>query len=376
MSHHDMIAHMMKAAAQGGGIAMVACGVYHTMVLTDAGEVFGWGSNTNGQVNPADLTSPYVTVPTIVKTGVVYISCTTNTTMCLLANGDVVGWGKNNMGQVNPLSATTPWLDPDNVVVSGMVRMEAGGDKVHCLTESGDLHGWGYNYYGMCNWWSATSPWLDPEHVIRSGVALLNYGNGGNHTAVVMDNGDYEGWGSNTQRNVDPVNSSTKTYKVLPASTWPSPIKEILGEGVRTQLLLENGDVYGWGKNQYGEVNPNAPLTTWLGYDTLIKAGVNTLFLGAFHTLAHLADDTLVGWGKNDYRQCHPESVTTPYLDDTAVIRSGIVQGQGANHYTIALTDNNDVVGWGRNPTFWQCVHPTVAVDPYLDITTPIVNLG
>lgn len=67
---------MIKALAQHH-VKDIAAGSHHCLALTDQGEVFGWGANTNREVGAEAGES--IPVPTLLseasKCGVVYIAC-------------------------------------------------------------------------------------------------------------------------------------------------------------------------------------------------------------------------------------------------------------------------------------------------------------
>ena len=57
-------------------VVEVAVGAQHCLVLTETGDVYGWGNNSNGEVNGSGES---VATPTLIaaasKQGVVYVAC-------------------------------------------------------------------------------------------------------------------------------------------------------------------------------------------------------------------------------------------------------------------------------------------------------------
>jgi uncharacterized Fe-S cluster protein YjdI len=72
--------------------------------------------------------------------------------------------------------------------------------------------GWGRNTSKQCNWNSATDPWTNPTTVMASGIKkLLVAGGSGAYTMVVRANGDVSGWGANNYKQVN-WNSATTPW--------------------------------------------------------------------------------------------------------------------------------------------------------------------
>ena len=80
-----------------------ACGGQHSLVLTDANKLYGWGSNVYGQLgmNIADkmLPTPDI-VPSLRRSGSCHVVCGYSHTVALLKNEQLYVWGRNDCGQL------------------------------------------------------------------------------------------------------------------------------------------------------------------------------------------------------------------------------------------------------------------------------------
>jgi alpha-tubulin suppressor-like RCC1 family protein len=86
-------------------ITHICCGAYYTLVLTNSGEVYAWGDNKRGQIgngrsgeNEFQLTP--IKVNGFNEEKVVMISCGGWHSMALTERGQVLSWGSNNSGQL------------------------------------------------------------------------------------------------------------------------------------------------------------------------------------------------------------------------------------------------------------------------------------
>ncbi|XP_018317351.1 RCC1 and BTB domain-containing protein 1 [Mycetomoellerius zeteki] len=160
----------------------IACGYYHSTILTENGEVYAWASNNNSQVG--NSTNFLSTTPKLVLSNVVCISCGDNFTMAVTRNGKVYGWGSNDFGQLGidnygSKNATSPNLSMTNNICGSILIIQmgpAGGSfenknitpqligmpedlvvvKVTCglnhtlvLTDKGNIYAWGANNFGQ-----------------------------------------------------------------------------------------------------------------------------------------------------------------------------------------------------------------------------------
>ena len=85
------------SALGGGAIAQIACCEYTSFALTGSGEVYAWGDGMDGLLlNDEEYSTVPVRLP---LTGVTKISAQSTTVMALTADGRVLVWGNNGFGQ-------------------------------------------------------------------------------------------------------------------------------------------------------------------------------------------------------------------------------------------------------------------------------------
>ena len=80
-----------------------ACGGQHSMVLTDANKIYGWGSNVYGQLGmniPDRLVMTPDIVPSLRRSGACHLVCGYSHSVALLKNEQIYVWGRNDCGQL------------------------------------------------------------------------------------------------------------------------------------------------------------------------------------------------------------------------------------------------------------------------------------
>lgn len=84
-------------------IIQIACGMFHSLALTQEGDLFSWGMGFEGQLG---LTAQYkcVSSPRYVKfffnRPVKFIACGHNYSLCITYDNKLWGWGENTLGQL------------------------------------------------------------------------------------------------------------------------------------------------------------------------------------------------------------------------------------------------------------------------------------
>ena len=123
----------------------------------------------------------------------------------------------------------------------------------------------------------------------------------------------------------NPMTNLLHTPFTDPGATLTTPVVAVAAGRLHSLAGLADGTVVGWGFNGSGQTNVPASATN-----------VVALAAGYCHSLALKADGTVVGWGNNDYVQTNvPASATN-------------VVALAAGHYhSLALKADGTIVGWG-----------------------------
>ncbi len=135
---------LVAASVATGEAGPVAAGGAHTVLVTPAGQVWAWGSNSYGQLG--DGTTTQRRVPTALPIAdVVAVAAGAFHTVFLKQDGTVWAVGRNNDGQLGD-GTTTQRTSP--VAVPGLtqiIAIAAGEAHSAALTASGVLWAWGRN---------------------------------------------------------------------------------------------------------------------------------------------------------------------------------------------------------------------------------------
>uniref|UniRef100_A0A6B2KW11 Protein kinase domain-containing protein n=1 Tax=Arcella intermedia TaxID=1963864 RepID=A0A6B2KW11_9EUKA len=136
-------------------IKQIACGVNSSMVLTVEGVVYVFGNNSVGQLGLGISQGENVFQPTLLNLlsdkVVVKIACKGRFAMLITDEGQLYGFGENSFGQLG-LACKETQFRPRLVAAFGekkVVDVECGLYHTMVLTDNGQLYSFGSNSYGQ-----------------------------------------------------------------------------------------------------------------------------------------------------------------------------------------------------------------------------------
>lgn len=165
------------------GIAAIAIGTVHTVVLRTDGTLMAWGRNYSGQLGDGtccgDRGTPLPVIdpadPSGILTGITAIDTGFGSSFSLLPDGTALGWGGNGWGQLgdgtNEFRVTPVALvDPSQPLgfMTGVTAIRGGNAYSVASLSNGEARAWGVNHLGQLGDGSTTDRWvpgavLDPD---------------------------------------------------------------------------------------------------------------------------------------------------------------------------------------------------------------------
>jgi alpha-tubulin suppressor-like RCC1 family protein len=276
-----------------------------SVALTTTGRVYGWGSNTNGQIGDGTQTSRLTPVRATELAGVKVTALRENGafTMALTSTGKVLSFGINGDGELGDgttISRLTPVRAriPKGVTITAI---SAGSNSALALTKSGRVLAWGAN-----------------------GVGQL-------------------GDGTTKDRH-------TPVYVRLPRHTKITSIALGFGAGY---AITSAGRLMAWGYNSAGQLgdgttkNRKTPVRVRLPRG--VKAAAATA--GEFHALALTADGRALAWGYNAFGQLGNGTTTSRHMPAWVRLPAGArVRALAAGlDFSMALTRTGRILTWGHD---------------------------
>ncbi|MDI1447998.1 PLAT/LH2 domain-containing protein [Polyangium sp. 6x1] len=297
------------------GVRALASGGWHNLALMENGSMMAWGANNFGQLGDDTTTTPTkaVEVSHLSKLGLraKAISAGTWQSLALLEDGTVRAWGRNDYGQLGIGSVGIQGAG-EVVGLRGVKAISAGGWHGLALLENGEIWAWGYDGNGQLGNAATTSTTSKPVPVKISdfgGVKAKAISAGWRHSLALLEDGTVWSWGQN---NFGQLGNGTVS------ASMDTPVKVLNLSGVKaiaastnadfdesySMALLEDGTVWVWGLNNWGQL-ANRPT---VGYSATPErafdlTGVTAIAAGGWHGLVLLRDGTVRMWGANNWGQ-------------------------------------------------------------------------
>ncbi|MBQ2938059.1 MAG: cadherin-like beta sandwich domain-containing protein [Clostridia bacterium] len=147
-------------------IVDIESGYYHSIALTENGEVYTWGYNYQGQCGNGTAQNVLTPIKVTGLTNIVKINAYKYMTIALTENGEVYVWGSGYGATPVKLNFTRKIIDiAGNIVLAenrraynltetmsygkDLIKISAGENHYLGLTADGEVYAWGTNNYGQ-----------------------------------------------------------------------------------------------------------------------------------------------------------------------------------------------------------------------------------
>ena len=316
------------------------------MTLDADGTVWTWGHNTSGQLG--DGTRRERALPAALETieRVKFIDAGARHTVALREDGTVWTWGGNTNGQLGrsaSVSDPTPKQVPG---LTGGVAVEAGGDHSLMLRADGTVWSWGNNAHGQLGRATPTSFDATPARVPGlTNVVALSAGN--DNTLALREDGTVWSWGHNVYGQLG--RTTPTRFDSVPAQVTGLTGVVALAAGFGHALALrEDGTVWAWGTNWFRQLGFSlATLSNVTPRQVPNLTDITEIAAGMSISMVRRADGSVWTWGVDPTLLLVWEGNDIPRRVDGPQHVIALAAGTRP----LVMEKNGTVWGWGWNST-------------------------
>jgi len=263
-----------------------------------------------------------------------------------------VAWGQNLFRQLG--DGTTNAFSDVPVTVSGLhfvASVAAGGRHSLALLAGGTVDAWGDNEYGQLG---------APKSVITSNVPVPVPGltgvkaisAGANHSLALLANGTVMAWGGDESGQLG-IGAIREGEEVPTAVKGLTGVKAVSAGAAHSLALLANGTVMAWGNDESGQLGTGNLKSSTVPVAVKGLTGVTAVAAGANFSLALLSNGTVMAWGSDEYGQLANGSLGEEQELSDVPVQVGALTGvtaiaAGAEH-GLALMGDHTVMAWGED---------------------------
>ena len=321
---------------------------YSTYAVTDNGSLYVWGYNKNGELlldDTKNRISPVkVNVPEPMK--------------ALEPLHDMLSIIAKSGSLYTALNYTSP-LKKMNI--KGKIR-EVISDKStinykdrvtnFALTEDGSLYAWGDNEYGQLGAGKIKTYSEEPLKVnIPEPVKDIIVETGSYY--VITKNGSLYSWGLNGADGML-MNGMDKTVVYTPKKVNISgKIKKLKINLLNTYIITEDGSLYAWGNNEYGQLGIGNFKKGYLNKPVKVNINepVKEIIVGHYSIYAVTKNGSLYSWGKNNEGQLginsYEDTNIPTKVDIPEPVKQIEIEEAKYSRIVLTLTDNGSLYSWG-----------------------------
>lgn len=299
-----------------------------------------------------------------------------NSQAATLRDGVLWTWGRNELGQLGngSLDGSGYGDDPETsalparyeVDVSGLLSIVTRQTFMIALRDDGHVMTWGSNSDGQLGYAAevdcgsqGTSPCRREPTEVPNVASAIAVQAGFNHSMVLHEDGTVTSFGLNNYGQLGRATMADSTSEPGLVDGLTDVVQ--LAAGADSSFALTaSGQVYGWGRNDQGQLGLGAPDGMDHIVPTVIPGVSNVIAVAAANTtvLALQSDGSVIAWGRNHAGQAGvgvgtPTQVLVPtpvrVLDGNGleVPLTGIENIAADGFVSMAVTTDAQVYTWG-----------------------------
>ncbi len=331
------------SAVIGGMLATAA----HTFYLRSDSTLWGWGSNSSGQLGDGSTTDRVNRVPVATLSDMKLVDTGEDHTVAVKSDGTVWTWGNNSNGQLGNGTTTDSSVPVKVSSLSNVIDVTAGYKFTVALKSDGTVWAWGINSSGQLGNGTTTDSSV-PVQVTGLSKAATAVSAGYDHVLSLQSDTTVWAWGSNSNGQ---LGNGTTTNSSVPVQGAGLSYMSAIAAGNHFSLALRYTDqtVWAWGINGSGQLGNGTTTDSVTCVNVSVLTTATAIAAGHDHAVALQRDGTVWTWGDNSNGQLGngTTSLSTTPVQVTGL--SGGVAVAAGRDDSIIMKSDKTIWAWGNN---------------------------
>lgn len=246
---------------------------------------------------------------------------------------------------VTATPAPTPKPTPSPIPITRYSTFDTAGNITAFVDSRDRLWLCGQNNYGQCGTGRKGNNVFSSRRILENVVDVqLGFYFG---TALDAD-GNVYAWGRNEYGSVGVGSESTKTV-TKPTKIKLGDVVELAAGDEHALAMISDGSLYAWGRNQRGQLGNGSTKNGYSPKKISTPGEVMSFTAGDYNTALILTDGTLWMCGDNSRGQLGLKASDKPVTSFVQLPLQNVAQVSVGDYHVVALTEDGKVYTWGSN---------------------------
>jgi len=223
------------------------------------------------------------------------------------------------------------------------------------IKNNGILWSWGYNYHGQLGIGNRSD--RNTPCLVGTDLDWRIIKGGTYYSLACKNDGTLWGWGRNEAYQLGlgyTTSATTAPYGILIPTQigYDTDWSLCAGGGSHSMALKTNNTIWGWGKNDYGQLGIGNTINKYTPYAIVPDSDWSFIATGGNSSIAIKTNQTMWSWGSNGYGELGLGYASTKVTTPTQIIigtdSDWSFVSIGGNNFSIAIMNNNTMWSWGR----------------------------
>ena len=328
--------------ASGVSATAVSGGGFHSLAVGSDGQVYAWGANGNGQLGDGTTDNKNTPVAVTLASGVsaTAVSGGSSHSLAVGSDGQVYAWGSNSQGRLGDGGTTTQRNSPVAVTLASGVSATAvsgGGSHSLAVGSDGQVYAWGSNGQGRLGDGTTTQRNSPVAVTLASGVSATAVSAGNFHSLAVGSNGKVYAWGFNGNGQLGDGTTDNKNSPIAVTLASGVSATAVSAGNAHSLAVGSDGKVYAWGANSQGRLGDGTTDNKLSPVAVTLASGVSATAVSAgfAHSLAVGSDGKVYAWGANGDGQLGDG--TTDNKNTPVAVTLSATDVEAGNNHSLAI---------------------------------------